>query len=358
MYWGIYWKASDNSFISGNGGDQECQRDDRYLFSGLPFDPSAAESYDYSTGTLTRDLGCDEQTHVEPFFAADGGTEGCGVPAAPFTTGNNAVEDATWVVEQDEDSEWVLKIMNTAVTGLGDGYDSGFANANGPTWMSILKVYDDAEACNYQAQPDCQKGLGPSGNENINDVSLARGNINDANYASIKWTILNADAIIDGTHGGVLVLEKSSQNGGGWRWTVWLEKTNAEDDGAACPGPEESLAHLIENLVDSVEQDATNLLWTEDFSGSDVDAAVWTKEIGNGCANGICGWGNQEIQYYTQDDIEIDTANQELVINTRKQSVGNQFPGTDTAYTSGRMHTRDGVNVMYGLITARISLPD
>ena len=40
------------------------------------------------------------------------------------------------------------------------------------------------------------------------------------------------------------------------------------------------------------------LLWSEEFSGEELDPAVWNYELGDGCPR-ICGWGNNELQRYT-----------------------------------------------------------
>ena len=36
-------------------------------------------------------------------------------------------------------------------------------------------------------------------------------------------------------------------------------------------------------------------IWEEDFTGP-LDQAVWNVVEGDGCAEGICGWGNNEAQ--------------------------------------------------------------
>jgi hypothetical protein len=44
------------------------------------------------------------------------------------------------------------------------------------------------------------------------------------------------------------------------------------------------------------------LLWSDEFdgpSGAPVNPAVWSYEVGDGSAQGIPGWGNDELQIYT-----------------------------------------------------------
>jgi beta-glucanase (GH16 family) len=38
------------------------------------------------------------------------------------------------------------------------------------------------------------------------------------------------------------------------------------------------------------------LAWSEEFDGTSVDTSRWSFDIGNG----VGGWGNQELQYYSK----------------------------------------------------------
>lgn len=91
------------------------------------------------------------------------------------------------------------------------------------------------------------------------------------------------------------------------------------------------------------------LAWEENFDGDQIDAARWTFEIGDGCAQGICGWGNNELQYYTDNNASIVDGN--LVIEAKEQPLG----GKD--YTSTRMITKDKVTFQFGRIDIRAVMP-
>ena len=51
-----------------------------------------------------------------------------------------------------------------------------------------------------------------------------------------------------------------------------------------------------------------NLIWWDDFSSTSLNLNNWTYEIGNGCNQGenLCGWGNQELQSYEEENISIE----------------------------------------------------
>ncbi len=46
-------------------------------------------------------------------------------------------------------------------------------------------------------------------------------------------------------------------------------------------------------------------VWEEDFTGP-LDGTVWNVVLGDGCAEGICGWGNNEAQSYDEAGVSID----------------------------------------------------
>lgn len=95
--------------------------------------------------------------------------------------------------------------------------------------------------------------------------------------------------------------------------------------------------------------DGMTLVWQDEFDGESIDTDTWTFELGDGCAQGICGWGNQELQFYQQENASIVDGN--LVIEARQQSRGGK------AYTSSRMITKNKVNFHFGRIDIRAVMP-
>ena len=79
------------------------------------------------------------------------------------------------------------------------------------------------------------------------------------------------------------------------------------------------------------------------------NSAIWNYDIGNG-PNGD-GWGNQELQYYT-DRPENITANNGYLIITANQE---DFNGS--GYTSARILTKGKFEQQYGRFEARMRLP-
>jgi beta-glucanase (GH16 family) len=92
-----------------------------------------------------------------------------------------------------------------------------------------------------------------------------------------------------------------------------------------------------------------NLVWSEEFDGAALDPDVWLFQIGDGTAEGIPGWGNNEEQYYLADNAVV--ANGVLTITAKRESV------EGFNYTSARITTADRVAFRYGRIEARMKLP-
>lgn len=90
-----------------------------------------------------------------------------------------------------------------------------------------------------------------------------------------------------------------------------------------------------------------NLVWSDEFNGTSLNRSNWTPEIGTGSG----GWGNNELQYYTDRAQNVQVTGGNLVITAQKESYGGMN------YTSARIKTQDLKNFTYGKVEARIKLP-
>lgn len=89
------------------------------------------------------------------------------------------------------------------------------------------------------------------------------------------------------------------------------------------------------------------LIWSDEFNGTTLDASKWTVQTGNGCPN--CGWGNSELQYYTNNSSNLRLENGTLILEARKDAAGN--------YTSGRINTNGKFSRQFGRFEMRAKLP-
>lgn len=89
-------------------------------------------------------------------------------------------------------------------------------------------------------------------------------------------------------------------------------------------------------------------IWSDEFNGSNgtgVDGSKWNSETGAG------GWGNNELQYYTNRTNNAYMDNGNLIIQALKENY-NGAP-----YTSARLTTAGKFDVKYGKIEMRAKLP-
>jgi len=92
-----------------------------------------------------------------------------------------------------------------------------------------------------------------------------------------------------------------------------------------------------------------NLIWQDEFNGTEVDGNKWTFEIGDGCPN-VCGWGNNELEYYRTENASILEGN--LMIEAKAELFGGK------SYTSTRMITKGKFDFKYGRVDIRAALPE
>jgi len=110
---------------------------------------------------------------------------------------------------------------------------------------------------------------------------------------------------------------------------------------------------LVDRYPQSRLRPAWTLIWGDEFSGADgssPDSSKWTYDIGGK------GWGNQELESYTnrKENARIEKGN--LVITAQKET----YTGTDGVsrdYTSARLKTQGLFAQTYGRFEARIKIP-
>lgn len=92
-----------------------------------------------------------------------------------------------------------------------------------------------------------------------------------------------------------------------------------------------------------------NLVWSDEFDGSALNTANWNYQTGDGCDLGICGWGNNEEQFYKEENVEVSGGTLKITAK-RERNRG-------SAYTSGRINTNGKQGFTFGRMEARIKLP-
>jgi beta-glucanase (GH16 family) len=89
--------------------------------------------------------------------------------------------------------------------------------------------------------------------------------------------------------------------------------------------------------------DGYSQVWSDEFDGSEVDENNWGYDIGGS------GWGNNELEFYTNRNAYLTEGN--LVIRANKENYGGR------EYTSSRLKTQSKQTVNYGRIDIRAVMP-
>jgi beta-glucanase (GH16 family) len=91
-----------------------------------------------------------------------------------------------------------------------------------------------------------------------------------------------------------------------------------------------------------------SLIWSDEFDTPGApDPAKWGYDIGTGSS----GWGNNELQYYTNRTDNATVSGGTLKITAKRET----FSGS--AFTSARLLTKDKFSFKYGKVEARAKLP-
>ena len=90
------------------------------------------------------------------------------------------------------------------------------------------------------------------------------------------------------------------------------------------------------------------LVWSDEFdSGDQPDSSNWELQIGNGCPD-LCGWGNNELQFYTDKQENARIENGFLIIEAHKNDT--------SGFTSAKLVSK-GAGWKYGRIEVKARLP-
>lgn len=96
----------------------------------------------------------------------------------------------------------------------------------------------------------------------------------------------------------------------------------------------------------------TELVMQDEFDTDGIpNSAIWGYDIGAGNNNTGSGWGNNELQYYTNRTENVKVENGLLLITAKKELYNG------SSYTSARLTTKGLFEQAYGRFEARIRMP-
>jgi beta-glucanase (GH16 family) len=92
------------------------------------------------------------------------------------------------------------------------------------------------------------------------------------------------------------------------------------------------------------------LAWSDEFNTNSLNLSSWTFQNGDGCP-GLCGWGNNELEYYTDRPDNLFFQDGSLIIEAKKE----YYSGKN--YTSSKILTSGKKSFTFGRIDIRAILP-
>lgn len=109
------------------------------------------------------------------------------------------------------------------------------------------------------------------------------------------------------------------------------------------------------NSTKNIEQEAFQLVWSDEFNQAGLpDTTKWSYDVGTACGQPAgCGWGNNELQYYTAHRPEnARIENGHLIIEAHQEPYQE-----DRKYTSARLVSKGKGDWRYGKFDFRAKLP-
>ena len=99
-------------------------------------------------------------------------------------------------------------------------------------------------------------------------------------------------------------------------------------------------------VKDSTSIEGFNLVWNDEFDVNGIpDDTKWSYDLGGN------GWGNDELQYYTSDPINVRVKDGKLEIEAH------YYKDAAIKYTSARLVTRQKGDWLYGKIDVKAKIP-
>jgi len=127
------------------------------------------------------------------------------------------------------------------------------------------------------------------------------------------------------------------------------------DEAGSADGPQAADAPPTQDASGAATIPGWTLTWSDEFNGPDgsaVDATKWKHDVGG------TGWGNQELEYYTDGTQNAVVQGGYLVVTATTQGASQYTCSYGTCkYTSARLLTQGLFAQEYGRFEARAQMP-
>jgi len=316
----------------------------QYTITYSATDSAGNNTTETRTVTVTADLnvfkaGAADALWDEGLGAYDSGNPNYGTCK---NDGGAGCPNISWSMAADADRGDVLQITHSSA-----GKDAGFfiqtsnlttvdasAYAGGNIIFDILVVSGDS---NFSMKIDCvypcTSGLYSLGSKGASGWETVTVPVNNLVSGGLDLSKVNTGIVIWATKLTSTVFQLDNI-----RW----EMGDGSTDGDTGSGP-------AVDYTSPISYEGYSMVWSDEFDGSTLNSSNWTHEIGDGCNNNLCGWGNNELEYYRSENTTI--ADGLLTITAKQESFGGRN------YTSSRIKTQGKKFFTYGRINVRAKLP-
>lgn len=111
-----------------------------------------------------------------------------------------------------------------------------------------------------------------------------------------------------------------------------------------------SLAVFLAIALSGCGNAGSHLIWQDEFEGTALDTTKWTAYVGDGCPE-LCGFGNNEAQYYTDRLENVAVDNGKLIISALADTFKTRL------YSSAKLVTKNKGDWQYGRIEVMAKVP-
>ncbi|MCR5430396.1 MAG: glycoside hydrolase family 16 protein [Eubacterium sp.] len=113
-------------------------------------------------------------------------------------------------------------------------------------------------------------------------------------------------------------------------------------------------ALVMADVPNSIDESQFKVSWSDEFDGNSL-SSWWAPQRGNGNNYGVWEWGNNEKEFYKDNNISVSDGN--LIINAKYEPNAGKVGDTTYNFSSGRIWSKDRIHLGYGYTEARISIP-
>lgn len=101
------------------------------------------------------------------------------------------------------------------------------------------------------------------------------------------------------------------------------------------------------------------LIWEDQFNGTQLDATKWAHDLGTGSQYGLWGWGNGELQSYQEENTHVSDGTLKIIAKEELAGVVDPFNASNVMnYSSSKIITAGLFTFRYGRVQARIKTVD